>query len=74
VRGGAAAKIGITHANLSQHPAVLRERKVVAARKEGMITYYSLSDPKIVHAYTLVRSIIEEQAAREMEALASPRR
>lgn len=72
--GDMAAKIGITQANLSQHLAVLRERKVVAARKDGMNTYYSLSSAKIVQACTLVRSILEEQSAREMEALASLRR
>ncbi len=59
----------VSQANLSQHLAVLREKKVVNARREGQNIYYSISNPKILQACTLMREVLLEQIS-ESESLA----
>jgi len=36
-------RLGISKANVSQHLAVLRQRRVVTARREGVNIYYRIS-------------------------------
>ncbi len=56
------AKMGrIGKANLSQHLAVMRQKGVVAARREGNLIYYRISSPKIIQAYDLMREVLFEQ-------------
>jgi ArsR family transcriptional regulator len=58
-----ATLLGIRQANLSQHLTVLREKKVVLARKEGQSTFYRLANPKILKAFDLMREVLLEQLA-----------
>ena len=56
------AKMGrIGKANLSQHLAVMRQKGVVAARREGNLIYYRISSPKIIQACDLMREVLFEQ-------------
>ncbi|MCP8316154.1 MAG: winged helix-turn-helix transcriptional regulator [archaeon] len=59
----------IRQANLSQHLAVLRQRKIVIASKKGTNVFYKISNPKIVQACDLIREVLFEQLA-ETEELA----
>jgi len=43
--------------NMSQHLAVLRSAGLVASRREGSTVYYRLSDPRIMEAYRLIKSV-----------------
>jgi DNA-binding transcriptional ArsR family regulator len=43
--------------NMSQHLAVLRSAGLVLSRREGSTVYYRLSDPQILEAYSLIKSI-----------------
>lgn len=43
--------------NMSQHLAVLRAAGLVASRREGSTVYYRLTDPRILEAYRLIRSV-----------------
>jgi DNA-binding transcriptional ArsR family regulator len=43
--------------NMSQHLAVLRSAGLVASRREGSTVYYRLSDPRILEAYQLIKSV-----------------
>ena len=43
--------------NMSQHLAVLRSAGLVASRREGSTVYYRLSDPRIMEAYQLIKSV-----------------
>lgn len=54
-------RLGIPKANVSQHLAVLRQRKVVTSRREGVNIYYCISNPKIVKACGLMREVLMEQ-------------
>ena len=56
-------EVGFAQANVSQHLAVLRERGLVVARKDGQFVYYSNSSPKIIAALDLLRQVVTEQAA-----------
>jgi DNA-binding transcriptional ArsR family regulator len=55
----------IPKANLSQHMTILRQKGIVAARREGNTIYYRLARPKILKAFDLMREllfeVIEEQ-------------
>ncbi len=62
-------RLGITKANVSQHLAVLRQRKVVATRREGVNIYYRINNPKIIEACALMKAVLMEQLA-EGEKLA----
>lgn len=56
-------RIGATKANVSQHLAVLRQRRVVAARREGVNIFYRINNPKITEACSLMKSVLLEQLA-----------
>ena len=43
--------------NMSQHLAVLRAAGLVATRKDGSTVYYRLTDPRILEAYRLIKSV-----------------
>ena len=54
------AILKIPKANLSQHMTVLRQKGVVAARREGNTVYYRLARPKILKAFDLMRELLFE--------------
>lgn len=66
--------LGARQANVSQHLALLRQRRVVATRKEGTSIYYKVSNPKIIRACELMRQVLLEQLkeSEELTKLASP--
>lgn len=55
--------VDLPQANVSQHLAVLREKGLVTARKDGQWVYYSMSSPKIMQALDLLREVMSEQLA-----------
>ena len=54
-------KLGLRQANVSQHLAVLRQRRIVIARREGTSVFYSMSNPKFIEACGLIREVLLEQ-------------
>ena len=62
--GQLTANLGMPQSNISRHLAVLRERDVVTARREGTTIYYALANPKIAAACDLVREVLESHLAR----------
>lgn len=59
--GQLSGDLALKQANVSQHLAVLRQRRVVTTRKEGTNIYYSVSNPKIIQACRLMREVLLEQ-------------
>jgi len=45
--------------NMSQHLAVLRAAGLVTSRREGNTVLYRLSDPRILEAYQLIKSVAD---------------
>lgn len=58
-------KLGLSQANLSQHLAMMRERHILAFRKEGSMVYYRIANPSLLKAFDLLREILYEQIRRE---------
>lgn len=56
-------ELDVPQANVSQHLAVLRDKGLVHARKDGQFVHYSVTTPKIVQAMDLMREVMAEQAA-----------
>jgi len=44
---------------MSQHLAVLRSAGLVSTRRDGSTVLYRLSDPRILEAYRLIRSLAD---------------
>lgn len=45
--------------NMSQHLAVLRSAGLVESRREGNTVLYRLTDPRILEAYRLIKSVAD---------------
>lgn len=67
--GDLARLLDIPQANLSQHLSLLKQRKMVIARRKGINIYYHLSDQKIIQAFELLKDVLHAQLA-EGEKLA----
>jgi len=63
-----AETLGLRQANVSQHLAVLRQRRVVVTRKNGTNIHYRVANPKTIQAIELMRQVLVEQL-RETENL-----
>ncbi len=55
------ARLGLPKANVSQHLAALRQRKVMVTRRKGLNVYYRIANPKIIKACNLMRQVLVEQ-------------
>jgi ArsR family transcriptional regulator len=67
--GELAAEIGISIHNVSQHLRVLKERQLVAARKDGQTVYYRITSTKFMEACALMRQAVVEQHLAKSESL-----
>jgi len=52
--------LGIKKANLSQHLAVMRNKGIVLARRDGVNIYYRVANPKVTQACDLMREVLTE--------------
>jgi len=64
----------ISQANLSQHLAIMREKGIVTARREGLNVYYRLSNPKITQACDLMRQVLLEHLEADAELAVTSRK
>jgi len=67
--GDLATEIGISVHNVSQHLRVLKERRLVAARKDGQTVYYHVTNMKFIQACALIREALVEQHLEQGESL-----
>lgn len=56
--------IDASQANVSQHLAVLRERGLVEASRQGNNVHYSLRHPQVLDAVDLLRGILSAEVGR----------
>ncbi len=56
-----ATSIGVSQSNVSQHLSILRDKGVVAVRRDWNNMYYSISNPKILEACRLMREVLLER-------------
>lgn len=69
-----ANKLGMSIGNLSQHLTMMKQRRVLATRKEGNEVYYHLANPKLSKVFDLMRKILMEQIERDGELLEAKRK
>ena len=58
-------RLGLTPANLSQHLTMMRERHILASRKEGNMVYYRIANSRLLEAFDLLREILFEQIRQD---------
>jgi DNA-binding transcriptional ArsR family regulator len=56
--GELAEVVAVPQPTVSRHLKVLRERRLVAARRHGTSVYYSLTDPRVLEALDLLRQVL----------------
>jgi ArsR family transcriptional regulator, arsenate/arsenite/antimonite-responsive transcriptional repressor len=60
---------GLAQAKVSQHLAVLRAHRIVAAERQGSEIIYHIANQKIVSVCDLMRQVLAEQAAERSELM-----
>ncbi len=63
--------LGVPKANVSQHLAVMRHKGILNARREGVNIFYSIANPKVVQACTLMKEVLTEQLKEKNKLLAN---
>ena len=69
--GRLAEAIGASQPNVSQHLAVLRNAGIVEAERDGREVRYRLTDPDVMVACGLMRTVLERRLTRLGEMAAS---
>ena len=59
--GDLVQELEVQQATVSRHLSALRQRGIVAPRREGSSIYYRLTNPKIAMACDIVREVLLEQ-------------
>jgi ArsR family transcriptional regulator len=62
-------KLGMEQANISQHLAVLRAKRLVVNRKAGNQVFYSVRDPMILQVLALMRRYFYAHLRESLELL-----
>ena len=55
-------KTGTTQSNISQHLALMKERKILTTRRDANRIFYRIRDPQLVELIMLMREIYCQQA------------
>ncbi len=63
--GELSQSLGLAIGNLSQHLAMMRQRHILASRKEGNVVYYRIANPRLLEAFDLLREIMFEQIRQD---------
>jgi ArsR family transcriptional regulator len=60
-------KTGLLKANLSQHLSIMRLKRIIKTRKEGLTVYCRIANPKIVKACDLMREVLDESLQEQSQ-------
>jgi len=60
-----AEALRVPQPTVSRHLKILRERQLVAARREGRSVLYSLADERVIDALDILRSVLLGTLARQ---------
>ena len=63
--GELSQRLGLAIGNLSQHLAMMRQRHILASRKEGNVVYYRIVNPRLIEVFDLLREILFEQIRQD---------
>lgn len=62
-------ELGITQPTASRHLKVLRERRLVQTTRQGTTVTYQLSDPRLIQALDLLRSVMRDSLAQQVSLI-----
>ncbi len=60
-----AQKVGLTVGNLSQHLSMMKERRLLLARKDGNMVHYRIANPKLIRCFDMMREMLFEQIKQD---------
>jgi len=58
-------KLGLTIGNLSQHLAMMKERRILLSRKEGNMVYYRIANSKLIPCFDMMREMLFDQIRQD---------
>ena len=61
--------LGASKANVSQHLAVMRHKRILTTRREGVNIYYRVANPKVIDACSLMKEVLFEQHMAKKKAV-----
>ena len=64
-----AERLDIPQPTVSRHLAVLRQRSLVSAERNGSAVIYSLADDRIIEVLDLMRQVLREALERQSSAI-----
>ncbi|MEK6691164.1 MAG: metalloregulator ArsR/SmtB family transcription factor [Nitrospirota bacterium] len=59
----------IPQTNLSQHLSLMRQKGILETRRDGVNIYYSITNPKVMKAFDIMREVLLEQLSRTEKML-----
>jgi ArsR family transcriptional regulator len=62
-------ELGLSQPTMSRHLKVLRERGLVNTIRTGTVITYSLSDPRLIQALDILRSIMRERLTHQVNLI-----
>jgi DNA-binding transcriptional ArsR family regulator len=72
--GELCAATGLKQANVSQHLALMRHRKVVVERRVGNSVFYHIADRRIISACDVMQAVLLDQASEDSKLVRLARR
>src|SRR5271165_4135236 len=67
--GAIQERLGVEQANVSQHLAILRSRKIVNSRKQGNQVFYSLRNKVLIKVLDLMRQYFQAHLNESVQML-----
>ncbi len=61
--------MSISKTNLSQHLALMKDRGILASRRDGQHIYYSITNKKVIRAYDLMCEVLRELLDQKLSKL-----
>jgi DNA-binding transcriptional ArsR family regulator len=61
--------LGTPQPTISRHLALLRQRSLVTAERDGAIVVYRLADPRIIDILDIMRQLLRDTVERQSGAL-----
>lgn len=63
--------LGVSQSNLSQHLSILRDAGIVLAKRTGNTVSYSITDPSILKACSIIHRTLLDRLAKQKETISS---
>ena len=60
-----AEDLKLVPSNLSQHLAMMRERRILVTRKVGGAVFYRVANPKLLQIFDMLRELLFEQIRQD---------